>query len=116
VRLRDVVSQIFIDPRKLTAYALDLENPKGSAKAIMFRQYLGFTPANYQSLVAQIEAKALDAEAILGKQDEHGQRYRVDMLIIGVEPDQQEIVRTGWMVKPAEDLAKLVTLYIPSRK
>ncbi|MDB9524745.1 hypothetical protein PN498_01980 [Oscillatoria sp. CS-180] len=116
MRLRDVVSQIFIDPRKLTAYALDLENPKGSAKAIMFRQYLGFTPANYQSLVAQIEAKALDAEAILGKQDEHGQRYRVDMLTIGVEPDQQEIVRTAWMVRPADDLAKLVTLYIPSRK
>lgn len=116
MKLRDVVSQIFIDPRKLTAYALNLENPKGSAKAITFRQYLGFTPANYQSLLAQIEAKALDAEAIPGKQDEHGQRYRVDMLIIGVEPDQQEIVRTGWMVKPAEDLAKLVTLYIPSRK
>jgi filamentous hemagglutinin len=56
----------------LTAYALDSENPKGKAKAMMFRQCLGFSPANYQSLLAQIEAKALDAEAILGKQDEHG--------------------------------------------
>lgn len=52
VRLREVVSQIFVNPRKLTAYPLDLENPKGQAKAMMF------SPANYQSLLAQIEAKA----------------------------------------------------------
>lgn len=111
MRLRDIVGSILIDPRKLTDYALDLESLRGSDKALMFRQHLGFTKEHYQLLLAQIQAKAMEAEAIPGVQDEHGQRYQVDLLIVGVL-GQQEIVRTGWIVRPGEDLARLVTLYV----
>lgn len=116
MRLKDVVQQLVIDPRKLTAYALDMDNPKSVDKALMFRQCLGFTKGNYHGLLAQIQDKAMNAEAVPGKSDKYGQRYRVDILVDGVEPNQQDIVRTGWIVKPDESLAQLVTLYIPRRK
>ncbi len=116
VKLRDVVSRLAIDPRKLTDYALDPESLKGADKALVFRQHLGFTKETFQPLLAQIEAQALDAEAIPGVEDQHGCRYQVDLSIIGLKPGQQETVRTGWIVKPGEDIARLVTLYVRRRK
>jgi len=116
VKLGDIVSRLFIDPRKLTDYALDPENPKGADKALMFREYLGVTKENYQVLLNQIQAKALDAPATPGAQDQHGQRYQVDLPIIGIEPGQQETVRTGWIVRSGENMARLVTLYVRSRR
>ncbi len=116
MKLRDVVNQILIDPRKITDYALNPNNLQGRDKALLFREYLGFTRENYQSLLQQIEEQAMDAEAIPRQYNEYGQRYRVDITVVGIEPTQQEVVRTGWIVKPNEDIARLVTLYIPRQK
>lgn len=111
MKLRDVVSQIEIDPRKMTNYALNPDSPKGADKAIVFRSALGFTVENYTLLMEQITTLALDAEASVRELDEYGQRYRVDLEIIGVE-GQCEIVRTGWIVAEGSDTAKLTTLYV----
>ncbi|MDX2239898.1 MAG: hypothetical protein NW224_04360 [Leptolyngbyaceae cyanobacterium bins.302] len=117
MKLEDIVQQIVIDPRKLVAYALDLNSLKGSNKAKMFQQHLGFTPENYQLLLEQVQEKVMDGEAIPGDLDEYGQRYSVDLTITGAEPGQQEIVRTGWIVEPdAEDIARLTTIFIRSRR
>lgn len=116
MKLRETVSQISVDPRKLTEYALDPTNLSGGAdKAVLFQRCLGFTQKNYAPLLKQIESQALDAEAILGKMNQHEQRYQVDLVIIGSE-GQQEIVRTGWIVAPGSDVAKLTTLYVLRRK
>jgi len=58
----------------------------------------------------------MESEAVLGVCDEYGQRYQVDISIAGVEIGQQEIVRTGWIVKPNENIARLVTAHIRRRK
>ncbi len=116
MKLRDVVSRVVIDPRKLTEYALNPDNPKGADKAIMFQRHFGFTRDNYELLLEQIETKTLDAEAILPRTDVHGQRYQVDLEIEGVEPKQTAIVRTGWIVGQNTDVARLVTLYVRKRK
>jgi hypothetical protein len=115
MKLGDIVSRLVIDPRKLREYALNPDNPIGGDKAVMFQRHLGFTRDNYQPLLEQIAAQALEAEAILGQTDEHGQRYRVDLEIIGTE-GQQEIVRTGWIVEPGSDAARLVTLFVRRRR
>ena len=47
MKLRDIVTHITIDSRKLTEYALNPDNPKGKNKAIMFALHLGFTKDNY---------------------------------------------------------------------
>lgn len=111
MKLGEIVSRIALNSRKLSEYALNLENPVGYDKAVMFQRHLGFTKDNYNSLLEQILAQALDAEVVLGRNDEHGQRYRVDLEIIGTE-GQHEVVRTGWIVEPDSDEARLVTLYV----
>ena len=115
MKLREIAARLVIHPSKLTDYALNLDNPVGRDKAVMFQRHLGFTQDNYELLLAQISEQALNNEAVLGRNDEHGQRYTVDLEIIGTE-GQQEIVRTGWIVEPESDVARLVTLYVRRRR
>ncbi len=116
MKLGDLVSRVVIAPRKLTDYALNPDNPKGADKAVMFQRHLGFTKDNYEALLEQISAQALEAEAIVGRADEHGQRYQVDLEIRGVEEGQREVVRTGWIVESDSEAARLVTLYVRKRQ
>jgi hypothetical protein len=57
VKLRDVVSRLKIDPRKLTDYALAPESLKGADKALMFRQHLGFTKETFQPLLNKLKPR-----------------------------------------------------------
>ena len=94
------------------AYALDPESPKGQHKAVLFQRRLGYNLNNYESLVEQIEGLVMDGEAIATKADEYGQRYQVDLGLMGVE-GQRAIVRTAWIVEPdAKDCARLISLYV----
>ncbi|MBI4595024.1 MAG: hypothetical protein HY730_01430 [Candidatus Tectomicrobia bacterium] len=111
MKLRDIVSRVIIDHRKLTEYALSLESPWGRHKAVIFEQALGFTRDNYAELLEQIEEKALDAAATFHGEDEFGQRYTVDVTVRGME-GRQAVVRTGWFVPHETDEARLVTLYV----
>lgn len=116
MKLKDIAKHIFIDPRKLQDYALNPQHPVGGHKARMFQTRLGFTQTNYQFLIDQIATHAPESETVPGLNDEHGQRYQVDLLILGIEPGQQEIVTTGWIVKSNEEIARLTTLYIRRQK
>lgn len=89
MKLADIVNRLAIDARKLTDYALDPDSPWGHYKAMVFKESLGFTRENYADLLAQIEEKALEGEAILRGEDEFGQRYTVDLLIRGTEGGNQ---------------------------
>jgi len=111
MKLGDIVQRIEIDPRKLTDYALNPDNPVGKDKAIVFERQLGYTRSNYEHLLAAIRSMALNAEAIPTIKDEHGQRYRVDLTVQGVN-GRTATVRTGWIVETDQDFARLVTLYV----
>jgi hypothetical protein len=115
MKMRELVSEITIDTRKLTDYTLDPESPKGKDKAIMFQRYLGYNKENYQILLDQINTLILDSEAIPQSKDQFGTRYQVDLEIQGIEAQQIEIVRTGWLIAPNSQQAKLTTLYIPKK-
>lgn len=114
MKLKDVVTRLVIDSRKLTEYALNPDNPVGADKALMFQRRLGYTKDNYELLLQQIQDLALDAEATPTQADEHGQRYQVDLEIVGLQ-NQREIIRTGWIVEPGSDFARLITLYVRKR-
>lgn len=115
MKLSDIVQQIFIDPRKLTHYALDWESPHGKHKAILFEKLLGFTKENYDGLISQIQNKALHAEAFFHSEDQFGKRYTVDVEIEGIIENKQATVRTGWLVPDRSNKAHLVTLYVIRR-
>lgn len=112
MKLKDLVDEILIEPRKFTDYVLSPINPQGQHKALMFQKHLGYTKDNYQSLLAQIQAKALEAEAIPQQIDQYGQRYQVDLEVQGSQPHQREIVRTGWIIPPEANYARLLTAYV----
>ncbi|WP_293131438.1 DUF6883 domain-containing protein [Microcoleus sp. bin38.metabat.b11b12b14.051] len=82
MKLKEIVSHLVIAPQKLTEYALNLDNPVGSDKAVIFQRCLGFIRENHELLLAQISTKTLDAEAVLGLNDKHGQRYRTHLRYI----------------------------------
>jgi len=111
MKLADIVEQVRVDPRKLINYALNPEAPWGRHKAVVFKQALGFTQQNYADLLAQIEQQALEAEATFHSEDEFGRRYTVDLSVQGRD-GRKGVVRTGWIVAPGADVARLVTLYV----
>ena len=112
--LRDIVRQLVVDARKLIEYALDPQNLIGRHKAVVFEHYLGFTRDNYAILQQQIEPRALDAHASLLRTDQHGRHCCVDLEVTGTE-GQQEVVRTGWLVAPVSDEARLIALCVRRR-
>ncbi len=114
MKLGEIVERLIIEPVKLTEYALNYEHPVGKDKAIMFERYLGFTKDNYQLLSEQIKNKVVQREATFKSEDRYGERYQVNLEIIGMQKGQKETVCTGWIVKDKN--ARLVTLYISRRK
>ncbi len=96
----------------MVSYALDPENPTGQYKAIVFQRRLGYDLDNYEPLLEQIEQLAIESDALPTKADQYGQRYQVDLTVVGAE-SQRAIVRTAWIVGPeAKDCARLISLYV----
>ncbi|NOT57610.1 MAG: hypothetical protein HOP18_23640 [Deltaproteobacteria bacterium] len=111
MKLGEIASRLVIDPRKLTEYALDSDNPLGRHKALVFEKRLGFSKTNATSLQRQIEALATSTEAVLQRTDQYGRHYRVDIEVSGAA-GQQAVVRTGWTIAPGSDTAQFVTCYV----
>lgn len=59
----------------------------------------------------QVYSKLNESEAIVGKLDQYGQRYTVDMNITGPN-GSSKIVRTGWIVKTGSANPELTTIYV----
>ena len=100
-----------IDPRKLTDYALNLEHPIGGNKAKVFESALGYNKSNASELMNQVYEKLPNSEAVLGKVDQYGQRYTVDMQITGPNANTA-IVRTGWILKTGSTTPEMTTIYV----
>ncbi|WP_199883793.1 DUF6883 domain-containing protein [Anaerosinus massiliensis] len=100
-----------IDPRKLTDYALNPEHPVGGNKAKVFESALGYNKSNADALMKQVQEKLPQSEAILGKADQYGQRYTVDMQITGPNGNTAT-VRTGWIFKPGSTTPEMTTIYV----
>ncbi|MBF0389840.1 MAG: hypothetical protein HQK71_07010 [Desulfamplus sp.] len=111
MKLEDIVDKIYIDPRKLTHYVLDISSPHGKHKAVLFEKLLGFTKENYTSLLYEIESRAMQSEITFHSQDHFGKRYLADITVQGTE-GREAVVRTGWLIHPETKEANLVTLYI----
>ncbi len=111
MKLGDIVDRIYIDPRKLTEYALNPEHPRGGHKAKVFKSALGYDKQNYENLKSQIESQVLDSDAKEGMTDKHGKRYVVDILIKGYS-GKEAMIRTCWLVPPGTKEGRLTTLLV----
>ncbi len=85
MKLSDLVELLVIDSRKLTAYALNPNSPRGKDKAVVFEKVLGYTDNNYDELLKQLERKPLDCEAFFHGEDRFGKRYTERGLFAGAQ-------------------------------
>ena len=100
-----------IDTNKITSYALNAQHPVGGDKALVFESALGFNQSNADQLIRQIRHQLSRSEAVTGLRDMYGQRFTVDMQILGPN-GRTATVRTGWIFDPGVDVPRLVTLYV----
>jgi len=105
------VEKATVDSRKVTDYALNSNHPVGGNKAKVFESALGYNPSNAQELIKQLQSKLPSSEAVLGKLDQYGQRYTVDIPITGPN-GKTAIVRTGWILEVGTDVPKMTTLFV----
>jgi len=100
-----------IDPNKLTSYALNPQHPVGGDKARVFESALGYNQSNADQLIGEIQQGVLTNPAVMGKVDQFGQRFTVDMPITG--PNGNIVmVRTGWVLDPGATVPRLATAYV----
>ena len=100
-----------IEPEKMTGYALNPAHPIGGNKAVVFDSALGYNLSNSEALIAQVQKSVTKYPATLGKADQFGQRYTVDMPIAG--PNGNIVpVRTGWIFDPGSTIPRLITIYV----
>jgi hypothetical protein len=106
------VEKVTVDPRKVTEYALNPNNTSGGAnKARVFESALGYNQSNSNHLIQQIQNKLPDSKAVLGVADKYGQRFTVDIPVIGPS-GKTAIVRTGWILEPGSDIPRMTTIFV----
>src|SRR5205085_8712073 len=94
--------QAVVDMRKLAEYALNSEHPKGADKALVFKSSLGITAQDSDLLRSAVLGAIKTQEAVLGQQNEFGQRYTVDFEMVGPN-GKTATVRSGWIIRSSED-------------
>ncbi len=99
-----------LDLHKIEDYCLSAAHPRGRHKARVFREALGVT----QSDAAWLRQALLDGlpkqEAIELTQDRFGTRWRVD--VPAARHDRQVVVRTVWIIRSGEQVARFVTCWV----
>jgi hypothetical protein len=101
--------QALIDERKIRDYVLSLDHPAGRHKARVVRAATGMTRRDHLDLIGQIKRAILTAEAEPLDPIPYGERFRVELTVIG--PKGSLRLRTGWIYRVGEDVPRLATLY-----
>jgi uncharacterized protein DUF6883 len=99
-----------IDIAKLRDYCLNPAHPVGKHKARVFASVLGLTAADAEELRDSLLEAARLQDVVPGEQDEYGQRYTLDAIVVG--PAGQAVVRSAWIVRTGEDFPRLTTCYV----
>ena len=102
--------QAFIAIEKLGDYCLNPFHPVGKDKAIVFKSALGLTDRDANFLKGAIIEKLPESEATLGREDQYGKRYTVDIKVRNL--DKEAVVRTGWIIRKDESFPRLTTCYV----
>ncbi len=102
--------QHILDLHKLKDYCLSASHPRGRHKARVFREALGLAADDAEWLRDRLleAVKGADAEKL--DSDAMGQRWRVDVAI--TRHDRRAVVRTLWIMRTGETVARFVTCWV----
>lgn len=98
-----------IDERKIREYLLSTSHPVGRFKAKFFAG-IGLGPEDWRSLAAAMIQIAMDGEARLVEQNQHGRKFLVVGTLAGAGGRSAEVVSV-WIVRSGDDIPRLVTVY-----
>jgi len=106
--------QEFGDPRadvsKTRDYCLNEEHEKGKHKALLFRQLLGITPANWYVLAEQLAAGIEQEVVNRPEKTKWGVQYEVKIPVTGPN-GLTKLVTSGWIIRQNEP-PSLTSAYI----
>lgn len=103
----------FIDMKKLRDYTLNPNHSRGKHKARLFASILSLTTEDADELRSIILAAIQQHDAVLGLNDQYGQRYIVDFPV--TRQGQQANIRSIWITRPSETFPRLTSCYILRR-
>jgi len=103
-------ARAIVDVRKLQAYCLNSQHPRGRNKARVFAS-VGIREADAEELRTALVAAASDGEAVPGAANPYGQRYIVDFDM--ARQGRTVRIRSTWIVRAGEDLPRLTSCYVP---
>lgn len=103
--------QAVIPSSKLSGYALDMNHPRGRAKAIAFRDVLGYTADNEDDFIAALRQGLKLWKASPRSPTKYGQPFEVRMLITGPNGNRAT-VKTGWQIDEGKEFPRLISAYI----
>jgi hypothetical protein len=100
-----------IDQRKITGYAMNPDHPVGGNKYRVIKSATGLDTGDAPLIEQQIREGVRSGTPILGKGDQYGQRWSVDLPLAG--PKGTIIVRTAWILDAGSATPRLVTISFP---
>lgn len=103
--------KVEIDSRKISEYVMNAEHPHGQHKSRVINSATGLTAQDADQIESQIRAGVRNGTAVVGKHDQFGSRWNVDVPVTG--PAGTMTVRTAWIVEPGGDRPRLVTVSFP---
>lgn len=98
-----------VDIRKLRDYCLNPVHGTGKHKARIFSAALGITADDAEALRDILLRTVRKHDAVLGLQDEYGQRYTVDFLMEW--KGRRAIVRSTWIIEASVPFPRLTSCY-----
>ena len=98
-----------VDERKVREYLLSASHPVGRFKARFFGR-IGFPPEAWSEFVEALRRVAVEGDAQVLEDSEHGQKYVVRGRIGGPGALQIEI-DSVWIIRAGDDTPRLVTVY-----
>jgi hypothetical protein len=99
-----------VDIAKLRDYCLNMHHPRGRHKARVFATTLGLSAANAEELREALLEAARTTEASEATADDYGMRYNLDFLFSYA--GRQATVRSTWIVRRGESVARLTSCYV----
>ena len=102
-----------VDVDKLRDYCLNPSHPRGRHKARVFASVLRIMQSDADWLRVRLLDAALQEDVTEGEADEYGRRYVLDFKC--VKGDRSATVRSGWIVRQAENVPRLATCYVLSK-
>ncbi|WP_254876877.1 WXG100 family type VII secretion target [Verrucosispora sp. NA02020] len=103
-----------IDPKKITAYAMNPDHPVGKNKYRVINSATGLGPDDSESILRQVRDGVRAGSPLLGKSDQFGERWSVDLPLSG--PKGTIIVRTAWILESGTSTPRMVTISFPPKE